>query len=63
MIRTPLDPFPTRTSSANLNMKFLLLVGVCALPALALPEPVSGGVTLAARDNVKLNQYRTMDDW
>lgn len=44
-------------------MKFLLIAAACALPALALPEPVSGGVTLAARDNVKLNQYRTLDDW
>ena len=44
-------------------MQFLLLAAACALPALALPEPASGGVTLAARDNVKLNQYRTMDDW
>lgn len=44
-------------------MKFLLIAAACALPALALPEPVSGGDTLEARDKVKLNQYRTLDDW
>jgi hypothetical protein len=45
------------------KMKFLALAAALAIPALAMPEPVSGGSSLDARDNVKLNQYRSMDDW
>jgi hypothetical protein len=44
-------------------MKFLAVAAALAIPALAMPEPVSGGSALGARDNVKLNQYRSMDDW
>ncbi|KAK7183170.1 hypothetical protein PSPO01_10717 [Paraphaeosphaeria sporulosa] len=43
-------------------MKFLALAAALAIPALALPEPVSGGLSLQSRDNVKLNQYRNIDD-
>ncbi|KAF2128746.1 hypothetical protein P153DRAFT_357271 [Dothidotthia symphoricarpi CBS 119687] len=43
-------------------MKFLALAAAFTIPALAMPEPVSGGLSLATRDAVKLNQYRTMDD-
>lgn len=44
-------------------MKFILLAATFAASALALPEHVSGATTLLGRDNVKLNQYRTLDDW
>jgi hypothetical protein len=44
-------------------MKFILLAAAFAASAFALPEPVSRDTTLLARDNVKLNQYRTLDDW
>ena len=44
-------------------MKFLLFAAALAVPALALPEPVSGGSFLEARDGVKLNQYKTLEDW
>lgn len=44
-------------------MKFFLFAAALAAPALAMPEPVSEGASLVARDKVKLNQYRTMDDW
>lgn len=44
-------------------MKFLLLAATFTISAFALPEHVSGGTSLLARDNVKLNQYRTLDDW
>ncbi|KAH8726759.1 hypothetical protein GQ44DRAFT_771124 [Phaeosphaeriaceae sp. PMI808] len=43
-------------------MQFFLLAAAIAIPALAMPEPVSGGASLNARDGVKLNQYATMDD-
>jgi hypothetical protein len=44
-------------------MKSLMLAATLAIPALAMPGPVSGGLTLNTRDNVKLNQYKSMDDW
>lgn len=37
-------------------MKFILLAAAFAASSLALPD-------FLARDNVKLNQYRTLDDW
>lgn len=37
-------------------MKFLLLTAALTVSVFALPE-------LMSRDNVKLNQYRTLDDW
>ncbi|KAF2020564.1 hypothetical protein BU24DRAFT_416234 [Aaosphaeria arxii CBS 175.79] len=43
-------------------MRFFVLAAGLAIPALAMPEPVSGGLSLGARDTVKLNQYRSMDD-
>ncbi|KAH9896169.1 hypothetical protein F4778DRAFT_783449 [Xylariomycetidae sp. FL2044] len=43
-------------------MKFLALAVVLAIPAVAAPEPAANGISLAARDKVKLNQYRTMED-
>jgi hypothetical protein len=43
-------------------MKFIVLAAL-AIPALAMPEPVSGSGTLLERDLPKLNQYRTLDDW
>ncbi|KAH8760999.1 hypothetical protein F5883DRAFT_524306 [Diaporthe sp. PMI_573] len=43
-------------------MKFILLAAAFTASAFALPEPVSRDTTLLARDNVKLNQYRTLDD-
>jgi hypothetical protein len=44
-------------------MKFLVLAAL-AIPALAMPEPVSGDGSLVTRaDLPKLNQYRTLDDW
>lgn len=38
------------------KMKFTLLTAAFMVSAFALPD-------LLARDNVKLNQYRTLDDW
>ena len=54
----------SNTHSHHFKMKFLLLItAVFTGSAFALPEPVSGDATLLGRDNVKLNQYRTLDDW
>lgn len=44
-------------------MKSFLFAVALAIPALAMPEPVAAGVSLEARDRVKLNQYATMEDW
>jgi hypothetical protein len=44
-------------------MKFLVLAAALTVSAMAMPEPVSGGNSLNARDKVKLNQYKSMDDW
>jgi hypothetical protein len=47
----------------QIKMKFLVLAAALTVSAMAMPEPVSGGNTLNARDKVKLNQYKSMDDW
>lgn len=60
--RSPTLDHKLRTSPWNPNshnhfkMKFALLAAAFAASSLALPD-------LLARDNVKLNQYRTLDDW
>jgi hypothetical protein len=43
-------------------MKSQITFFVAALLPFAMALPSEGGV-LAARDTVKLNQYRTLDDW
>ncbi|CAE7030985.1 hypothetical protein PTTW11_04707 [Pyrenophora teres f. teres] len=43
-------------------MKFLVLAAI-AIPALAMPEPVSGNSSLLTRDFPKLNQHSTLDGW
>jgi hypothetical protein len=48
-----------RTSA---DMKSQIAFFVAALLPFTLALPSEGGV-LAARDTVKLNQYRTLDDW
>lgn len=47
--------------SKHIKMKLFLLVAAIAVPTLAMPE--AEGVSLNPRDKVKLNQYRTLDDW
>lgn len=43
-------------SPSHSKMKFTLLTAAFVVSAFALPD-------LLPRDNVKLNQYRTLDDW
>jgi hypothetical protein len=40
-----------------------VILGLAAATVTANPVEMSNSHTLDARDKVKLNQYRTLDDW
>jgi hypothetical protein len=63
----PIYTFSQRKSKLDSSMQLptlaAVLLGLAAAKVTANPVEMSNSHSLDARDKVKLNQYRTLDDW